>query len=295
VRLSEVHPLLDPTPMPLEVGYERLSDGVLHVANRTDMQDCTGEMFEWWFRFRPDTQQYIWWHPVDHISSHWTEVQQGTHIGSIHVALEEFTGFPAEERSIQFRDPTEFFDAKAYRAARESGAVSAAVCAHSGYSHNPKRNKDGKVLGGRLLHIGRDTPWGLALRSHFYVGQDLAGTITPTEMEQRFPDPFGQALLQHCYNEFTFLSHFLPSLFIAENRKTVKIATPWQLRRNSTERFFSSYILPNIKIETVAQPVSRRQNAIRFAQIRTLSGDRSGFLLRIQRRGCDTQYYCFDR
>ena len=69
--LSEIAALLDPTPLPMETGYERLPDGVLHVAVRTDMHRCTGEMFEWWFRFRPDTQQYIWWHPVDHQFSDW--------------------------------------------------------------------------------------------------------------------------------------------------------------------------------------------------------------------------------
>lgn len=228
MKLSEAHALLDPTPMPLELGYERLPDGVLHVACRTDMHGCTGEMFEWWFRFRPDTQQYVWWHPIDHLYSTWIETQQGTHVGSIHVVEEEFTGLPAEKLSIQFRDATEFFDERAYRTARERGEVSAAICGRTGLSHDPKRDKDGAVLGGRLLHIGRDTPWGLALRSHFYMGQDLPALgVKPAEVEKAFPQEFGIALLQHCYNEFTFLSRFLPSLFIAENRKTVKITTPW--------------------------------------------------------------------
>ena len=67
MNLSETASLLDPSPLKLETGYERLPDGVLHVACRTDLHGCTGEMFEWWFRFRPDTQKYIWWHPVDHV------------------------------------------------------------------------------------------------------------------------------------------------------------------------------------------------------------------------------------
>ena len=32
------------------------------------------------------------------------------------------------------------------------------------------------------------------------------------------PDASTHALLQYCYNQFTFLSGLLPSLFIAENR-----------------------------------------------------------------------------
>lgn len=215
--------------MALETGYERFSDGVLHVACRTDLHNCSGEMFEWWFRFRPDTQQYIWWHPVDHVSSDWIECRAETHVGSIHVVEEYFTGLPAEKLSIQFRDASEFFTEQAYRQSRESQSVSAAVCARIGQSHEPVRDATGAVQGGRLLHIGRDTPWGLALRSHFFLGQDLPSLgKSPQEIAQLFSDEFGRALLQHCYNEFTYLSRFLPSLFIAENRVTASITRlPW--------------------------------------------------------------------
>jgi hypothetical protein len=226
--LSEAGRLLDPAPMRIETGFERLANGVLHVACRTDLQAVTGAMFEWWFRFRPDTQQYIWWHPVDHVFSDWIEGSADTHVGSIHVVEEFFSGLPAEKLSIQFRESTEFFAAEAYEAARMSGAVSAAVCGRVGFSHTPPRTADGMVLGGRLLHIGRDAGRGLALRSHFYMGQDLPDLgESPAEIEELFPDRFGQALLMHCYNEFTFLSRFLPSLYLAENRDSVKIDLPW--------------------------------------------------------------------
>jgi hypothetical protein len=228
MKLAEVAPLLAAAPLDLEMGIERFADGVLHVACRTDLHGCTGEMFEWWFRFRPDTQKYIWWHPVDHIFSTWTECRDGTHVGSIHVVEEYFTGLPAEKLSIQFRDAGEFFQPEVYREARAHRQVSAAVCARIGLSHEPRRDSDGRVLGGRLLHIGRDTPWGCALRSHFYLGQDLPSLgMTPAEIEVSFSDAFGRALLQHCYTEFVFLSRFLPSLYAAENKGTVSITVPW--------------------------------------------------------------------
>lgn len=228
MNLSQTNRLLDPSPMSLETGYERLPDGVLHVACRTDLHGCTGEMFEWWFRFRPDTQKYIWWHPIDHVFSDWVGGREGTHVGSMHIVDEYFTGLPAQKLAIQFRDATEFFDAAAYRAARESLAVSAAICGRIGPTHAPPRNPEGQVMGGRLLHIGRDTSWGCALRSHFYLGQDLPALgKTPAEIAELFSEEFGRALLQHCYDEFTFLSKFLPSLYLAENRATVKIARPW--------------------------------------------------------------------
>jgi hypothetical protein len=228
MKLGEVGQLLNPEPLRLETGYERFEDGVLHVACRTDMHGCSGEMFEWWFRSRPDTQQYIWWHPRDHVSSRWAEQREGTHVGSIHVVEEYFTGLPAAQLAIQFREATEFFGAAAYEEARRTRAVSAAVCARVGFSHEPKRTPDGAVLGGRLLHIARDTPWGMCLRSHFYLGQDLPALgKSPSSVEREAPDDFGRALLQHCYNEFTFLSRFLPSLYLGDNRDRLEVRLPW--------------------------------------------------------------------
>lgn len=231
MKLSEAGRLLNPAPMSLEMGWERMESGVLHVAVRTDMHKCTGDMFEWWFRFRPDTQKYIWWHPVDHVFSGWIDVDRSnadTHVGSIHIVEEFFSGLPADKLAIQFRDPREFFDAADYRAARDSACISAAVCGRVGFSHHPPRRDDGAVLGGRLLHIGRDTDWGCVLRSHFFMGQDLPDLgMSPDDIVKHFPDTFGQALLKHCYDEFTFLSRFLPSLYIAENRNRQKVALPW--------------------------------------------------------------------
>jgi len=141
---------------------------------------------------------------------------------------EKFTGLPAQKLSIQFRDVTEFFDADAYAAARRAGIVSAAVCGRVGFSHLPQRDSGGAILGGRLLHIGRDTPWGCVLRSHFFLGQDLPSLgHQPDEVAELYTDEFGRALLQHCYNEFTFLSRFLPSIFIGENRDVRLPRLPW--------------------------------------------------------------------
>lgn len=228
MNLSDADRLLDPAPLPLETGYERLPDGVLHVACRTDLHGCSGEMFEWWFRSRPNTQQYVWWHPVDHLYSGWEGGTAATHVGSTHIVEEMFTGQPAAKLLIQFRDATEFFDAAAYQAARAEGRISAAVCGRAGMGWDAPRLPDGRILGGRLLHIGRDTPWGCALRSHFFMGQDLpAAGKSPAEVAEALPDAFATALLQHCYNEFTFLSRFLPSLYVAENRATHPVALPW--------------------------------------------------------------------
>lgn len=228
MRLDDADRLLDPAPMPLELGYERLDDGVLHVAVRTDLHGVTGEQFEWWFRSRPDTRQYVWWHPVDHVFSDWEGDDRSTHVGSTHLVTEFFTGMPPENLRIQFRPNAEFFDTARYDAARSSGAVTASVCGRVGFGWDGPRTEDGAVLGGRLLHIGRDTSWGMTLRSHFFIGQDLPSLGLDVEaIRAEVPDEFAPALLQHCYNEFTFLSRFLPSLFIGDNRDTTTPPLPW--------------------------------------------------------------------
>lgn len=227
MKLSEISQLLHPEPLHLETGYERFDDGVLHVACRTDMHGCTGEMFEWWFRSRPNTQQYIWWHPRDHISSDWAEQRDGTHVGSIHV-VEESIGGHAQKLAIQFREPTELFDAAEYIEARRTKAVSAAICGRVGITHEPPRTEQGEVIGSRVLHIARDTSWGACLRSHFYLGQDLPPLgVSAEDVARLVPDELAGALLQHCYNEMTYLSRFLPSLFMGENRDKLAVPLPW--------------------------------------------------------------------
>lgn len=228
MQFTQASRLLDPTPLPLEMGYERLENGVLHVAVRTDMHGCTGAMFDWWFGSRPGTREYRWWHPLDHVSSQWREGEAGQAVGSIHVVEERFTRMPADLLSIQFRDPTEIFDAAALSEAKAQGHVSAVLLAHGGKGHNPHRKPDGTVIGSRLIHVCRDTPWGLALRSHFFLGHDLPAVGVPlVEMARMFPDELAPSLLQHCYDEFTFLSRLLPSLFAAENTHGITPARPW--------------------------------------------------------------------
>jgi hypothetical protein len=218
VELEQAKVLLDPKPLPLEMGIQRLESGQLHVAARTDMHRCTGEMLEWWFRFAPDTQQYAWWHPLDHVSSHWRETNPRTHVGSTHLVEEKLGGDEVVELQIRFEDAAVTFGEEPVRTARERDDVSALVCAHVGFGEDPPRDETGRPLGGRLAHIGRDTEWGMVLRSRFWLGVGLPEPV---------PDQVGLGLMQHAYTEFHYLSRFLPSLFIAENRDTVPPPFPW--------------------------------------------------------------------
>lgn len=229
MKFEECDRLLDTRAMPLEMGFERLTGGVLHVACRTDMPECTGDMLEWWFRFRPTSREYIWWHPVDHVASAWIDVQDDTHIGSIHQAEERFGSLPAQKLSLQFCDPVEFMSAAKLQQARFAKQVSGIICARVGPTFDPPRDHSGGIVGSRLLHVARDNERGCVLRSHFFIGQDLPAKGMPQiEVEKIAPTEFAEELLQHCFNEFTYLSRFLPSLYIAENRDSRPILhTPW--------------------------------------------------------------------
>ena len=158
----------------------------------------------------------------------WAEAREGTHIGSIHHATERFVGGEPEQLAIQFRDPEEFFESGALAAARARGAVSGLVCAHGGPGPEPRRRPDGAIIGTRLIHLCRDTAWGMALRTHFFLGHDLPGMGAPRHVvEQMFPDDLGPRLLQHCYDEFSTLARFLPSLHDAEGREGGQPLPPW--------------------------------------------------------------------
>jgi len=217
--------LLDPAPLTLEMGVQRQESGVLHVAARTDMPHCKGRMFEWWFRFAPDTQQYAWWHPIDHVSSAWRETSPTTHVGSTHIVEERLGGEEVYALQIHFVDAAEIFGAEAVDAARAAGDVSGIVAAQIGIGPEPLRDERGRPNMGRMAHICRDTPDGMVLRSRFWLG---AGSGVPAEeLRAAIPEQLGVDLMRHANTEFKYLSRFLPSLYVAERRDEEPIELAW--------------------------------------------------------------------
>jgi DAPG hydrolase PhiG domain len=225
-ELESAETLLDPGPLAIEMGVQRLASGQLHVAARTDMPACRGRMLEWWFRFAPDTRQYAWWHPLDHVCSTWRETSPHTHIGSTHL-VEERLGGSDEIYALQihFVDPGEIFGSDAVEQAKARGDVSAIVAAQIGIGPEPLRDDRGRPNMGRMAHIARDAPDGMVLRSRFWLG---AGTgLPPEQLANVIPDVMGLQLMQHAHTEFKYLSRFLPSLYSAENREQYEVALPW--------------------------------------------------------------------
>jgi hypothetical protein len=225
MELREIDALLDPRPLPLEMGVERLPSGALHVAVRTPMAGCKGRMLTWWFGWLETSQHYSWWHPADHVSSAWENWAPGRYIGAVHVVEERLGGEEVYPLRIQFREPEEFFTPAVLREAMASGKVSAVVSGRVGVGREVERDAAGRILGGRLFHVARDTAYGMTLRSHFYLGADLPGT--PEEVARAVPEAMGLGLMQHSHSEFAFLARFLPALYHAENRDREEIPFPW--------------------------------------------------------------------
>jgi hypothetical protein len=230
MEFQEIDTLLNCDPLRLEMGIERLASGVLHVAARTDMHNTKGRMFEWWFQYFTNSEQYVWWHPGDHVFLKWDDrYTPANYIGATCLVDERLGGKDVYRLFIHFVDPGELFTPSALTHARATGDVSAIVTGQFGLGENPPRTTDGsdRPLGSQLLHVLRDTPFGCALRSHFYLGLDLQERMSPREIAEMIPDKIGLNLMKHAYSEFTFLSRFLPSLYIAAKRESEPIPLPW--------------------------------------------------------------------
>ena len=103
--------------------------------------------------------------------------------------------------------------------------MTAAVTANIGLGPEPPRDAEGRPLGGRLIHLARDTTYGCVLRSNFWLGWGL--DVPPEALAAEIPDQLGLELMKHAYTEFHYLSRFLPSLYIAERREEEVPPLPW--------------------------------------------------------------------
>ncbi len=207
--------LLDPGPLHLETGVERLASGTLVVACRTVMPRCTGKMFDWWFKYFETEEHLLWWHPNDHKrhfgwNERWRKGE--TYVGATIRAAEKLGEIPEVSATITFLDPAERFGAGPLGAAFAKAELSAAVYAGIGFGDKVTLDAGGVPVSGRMIHLTRDTADGMVLRSRFALGLDAVETGHPV------PDEIGLGLLKHCFSEFTYLARILPSLYHGDLR-----------------------------------------------------------------------------
>jgi hypothetical protein len=89
----------------------------------------------------------------------------------------------------------------------------------------PLRDERGRPNMGRMAHIARDTPDGMVLRSRFWLGGGSG--LPPDALRAAIPDEVGLGLMRHAHTEFKYLSRFLPSLYIADQREAEPVDLPW--------------------------------------------------------------------
>ncbi len=223
--VEDINQLLLPAPLKLEFGLERDENGLLTVAVRTDLQGCKGRMLEWWFTFFETTQHIRWWHPHDHVEHRgWDDkwVKGKSYVGaSIHAVESLGEDIPPVAAKLKFQTAADFFDADKLALAMEKQQISAAVCASIGFGDNIILDENGYPIDGKMMHLARDTEFGCVLRSRFLLGGSLADPAT------ELPDAIGLGLMRHCYNEFTYLSRFLPSLYYGEHANNELAPLPW--------------------------------------------------------------------
>lgn len=117
--INNAYMMLEHGPQPLEHGYYRQSDGCWYIACLTDLgTDCTGEMFDWWFRNCSDTERFKWWHPKDHKSGNWDpqffavqpeDRTTGYYVHHSH-KTSEVIGGKLQTFQIEYDRPSKYFD-----------------------------------------------------------------------------------------------------------------------------------------------------------------------------------------
>ena len=165
--------LLRSNPMRLEMGVERLASGTLVVACRTVLAGCKGTMFDWWFKYFETDEHLLWWHPLDHKhhfgwDQAWRKGEK--YIGATVRAAEALGDIPPVSATIKFLNPSDYFGRDRFAEAIHSGQVSSAVYGGIGFGDTVALDPAGVPITGRMMHVTRDTPDGMVLRSRFALG-----------------------------------------------------------------------------------------------------------------------------
>ncbi|MEO8242663.1 MAG: hypothetical protein ABI832_10135 [bacterium] len=211
MRFDQANDLFQPGYLPVESGVVEHEDGFKTVHALCRMPRAKAKMVEWWFSWLGGTEQYKLWHPVDHLFSDWEGRTGNTHIGSSHLVHEYLGGAdgPIYKLRINFRDPTEFFDAAKYAA-----FDGAAICARIGLLDVP-------VNMGLMTHFVRNTTQGCEMRSRFFLGhiesRDPDHPMSPADARalrhETVTAELARRLHQHCTEEMSYLSEILPILY----------------------------------------------------------------------------------
>ena len=187
--MAEINKLLEPGYLPIEAGYYRLPNGVMHVRVLVRMPRCKGKMVDWWFGYLKDTETYKMWHPAHRFLQWDDKWSPGHYIGATHT-IEEQMGPELSKVRIKFFDPAEVFDTSRFKAAKFTAVCGDAI-------------DDKGIPHGHLILTVRDTDYGCEMRNHLWLLNNPVEAI-------------GLGLMTHNLEEMGNLADFLPDLYARE-------------------------------------------------------------------------------
>ena len=209
---------IEPGYSSFETGVKRLPNGAFEVSALTRMPGVSADMVRWWFAdFLQTTEHYVLWHPDDHVWMGWENKQPGEIVGASHL-VHEYIGGEMQKLRIQFVDPALFFG----RDPNDENTF--VICAHPGLLEEP-------IIGGKMCHIVRNTPWGAEMRSRFWLGyvaaregneshQNLLTSLANTALLRLFAlnGDDAKGLMTHAIEEMGYLADVLPDLYAQRSK-----------------------------------------------------------------------------
>lgn len=234
MRFKECEAMLSSAPLELETGIERLESGGIHVAIRMCLESCTADMMDWWFGCECDTDMYRLWHPGAHKFSKWGEYEPnhepGNVIGSTHFIKESMGASEILDMQLKYLDPKELFGDK-LEEAKQRGDADVVLYGWAGIGENwvCDRNEKGYPNFMQYVGVGRDTPYGLVLRNHYWFGDTLE--LEPAEVEKMVPTQMGLHMMEHDSNEFHILGKVIAPFYLRDNWEKLGCPEPYAKSR----------------------------------------------------------------
>lgn len=198
----------------VETGYCVMEDGTGFLANKTEMPGVTAEMFAWWFAWHAlEDVRYKIWVPKDHRYARNMQPEKILNFdtpilernwGTTHEIVEDI-GFGDDRLTIKFKRPEEM--------GLDASKIGTKYC-----SAIQTGNGTGDNLNTVLMHMVRDIPGGIELRSRFWIGYHIVDQkpkkLLPDGVEVPLIAP--QKLFEHNCLEFTNLAALLPKVYAEE-------------------------------------------------------------------------------
>jgi DAPG hydrolase PhiG domain len=211
LALKDAPLLLTNEHLPFEAGFGISSDGLRHIAASTYMRGVTSDMIEWFFGWANTTEQYLYWHPRDHVKLEFVPPKtigttlQSKYVGGSHL-VEEYIGGDLMSMNITFQDPSRYFGPNWKQEFKEHN-YGAAICARVAlYDQSLKSSMEM----GHIIHLIHNEPDGVRMRSRFWLGDiDIPGL----DAASIIPENSATGLAKHCPEEMAILATVLPRLW----------------------------------------------------------------------------------